>query len=86
MLMILLQCILVLCKNIYIYMVEKALSVYQSIVFGSKQRLKEQTSPYIISNNTTMCSTTSVNYIITPDQHLSFNSMANLVIKRPMQG
>ena len=52
-----------------------------SIVFGSKPKLKAQSSLNITCKTTSISSTTSVKYLgAVIDQHMSFNSMADSVI------
>jgi len=69
------------------WLIDNKLSLHlrktESIVFGSKQKLKAQSNRSITINNTTIASTTSVKYIdVTIDQHMYFTSMADSVIKK----
>ena len=69
------------------WLVDNKLSLHlgktESIVFGSKQKLRSQSSLNITCNGTPITSTSSVKYLgVTIDQHLSFNSMAESVIKK----
>ena len=69
------------------WLVDNKLSLHlgktESIVFGSKQKLRSKSSLNISCNGTEIESTKSVKYLgVTLDQHLSFSSMADSVLKK----
>ena len=69
------------------WLVDNKLSLHlgktESILFGTRQKLRSHTGLNISCNGTPISSTTSVKYLgITIDQHLSFTSMAESIIKK----
>lgn len=69
------------------WLIDNKLSLHlgktESIVFGSKQKLRSQSSIDISCNGTPIASTSSVKYLgITLDQNLSFCSMAESLLKK----
>ena len=69
------------------WLIDNKLSLHlgktESIVFGSKQKLRSQSSIDISCNGTSIASTSSIKYLgITLDQNLSFCSMAESVLKK----
>ena len=69
------------------WLIDNKLSLHlgktESIVFGSKQKLRSQSSIDISCNGTPIASTSSVKYLgITLDQNLSFCSMTESLLKK----
>jgi len=73
------------------WLIDNTLSLHlgktESILFGSKQKLKTQSSNNITRNNATIFSTKSVKYLgVTIDQHLSVIVWPIQLLKKQIQG
>ncbi len=74
-------------KQVSEWLIDNKLSLHlgktESILFGSRQKLRSQSFLNISCDGTHISSTSSVKYLrVTIDQHLSFTSMAESVIKK----